>query len=90
LGRAERVCSNFVTGGNVITVKGFWRHIATGDIYAVESTSFGQVMGGVGPMAANELIKLETYEYKQDVKEFLQEAIDKGRMRKFEPAYTPE
>lgn len=72
------------------TVKGFWRHIATDDIYAIECTSFGQVVGGVGPMAANELIALEAYEYKQDIKEFLQEAIDKNRMRKFEPAYKLE
>ncbi len=71
-------------------VKGFWQHIATGDIYAIECTSFGEVVGGVGPLAANELIDLERYEYKQDVKEFLQEAIDRGRMRKYEPAYTPE
>ena len=71
------------------TVKGFWRHIATGDIYAIESTSFGEVIGGVGPLAANELIDLETYDYKQDIIEFLQEALDKNRMRKFEPAYKP-
>jgi len=73
----------------VTTVKGFWRHIATDDIYAIESTSFGQVIGGVGPLAANELIDLGAYEYKQDIREFLQEAIDKDRMCKFEPAYKP-
>ena len=72
-----------------VTVKGFWLHTTTGDIYAVESTSFGQVIGGVGPLKANELIDLELYDYKQDIKEFLQEAFDKNRMRKFEPAYKP-
>ena len=69
------------------TVKGFWRHTATGDIYAVESTALGEVIGGVGPLAANELTDLEDYDYKQDVKEFLQEAISKNRMCKFTPKY---
>ena len=71
------------------TVKGFWQHTTTGDIYAIESTTFGQVIGGIGPLKPNELIGLEAYDYKQDIIEFLQEAIDKNRMRKFEPAYTP-
>lgn len=72
-------------GKFVKTVKGFWRHVLSGDIYAIECTSFGQVVGGAGPLAVHELLDLEDYQYKLDIKEFLQEAIDKNRMCRFTP-----
>jgi len=66
------------------TVRGFWQH-ANGKIYAIESTSFGQILGGVGPLDPNNLRDLDSYDYKPAIKEWLQEALTQHKLRRFTP-----
>ena len=67
------------------TVKGFWLDIHTGRIYAIESTSFGKILGGVGPLDPDSLGNLDDYEYKPAINEWLEEAIEKQKLRRFNP-----
>ncbi|MFB0524924.1 MAG: hypothetical protein ACETVZ_05245 [Phycisphaerae bacterium] len=66
------------------TVKGFWRHI-NGKIYAVESTTFGKVLGGAGPLAPHNLRSLDDYDYKPAIKEWLEKAVAEGKLRRINP-----
>jgi len=63
------------------TVKGFWQHI-NGKIYAIESTSFGKILGGIGPLDSNNLCDLDGYDYKPAIKEWLEEALSQHKLRR--------
>lgn len=66
------------------TVKGFWQH-TNGKIYAVESTSFGKIVGGAGPLDPNDLRDLDEYDYGPAIKEWLQEALAQHELRRLDP-----
>ena len=72
----------------MITTKGFWREISTGRIYAVESSPFGEILGGVGPLDENDLKELTEYEYKPNIVEWLQEAFSENRLIGINPDDT--
>lgn len=63
------------------SIKGFWQH-ENGTIYAVESDSFGKVLGGVGPLDPNDLRYLEDYEYKTAIFDWLQRAFAEHKLRR--------
>ncbi|MHC4721220.1 MAG: hypothetical protein ACYS6I_00780 [Planctomycetota bacterium] len=66
------------------TVKGFWQHV-NGKIYAVESDSFGRIIGGVGPLDPNELRDLEDYDYKPAIVDWLRQALAERKLHRFKP-----
>ncbi len=66
------------------TVKGFWQH-ENGKIYAVESTSFGRILGGAGPLDPSNLRSLDDYEYRPAIVEWLEEALAQRRLYRFNP-----
>jgi len=66
------------------TIKGFWQHV-DGNIYAVKSTTFGKILGGVGPLDANDLRHLDDYDYKPTIKEWLETAIAERKLRRINP-----
>ena len=66
------------------TIKGFWQH-ENGKIYAVESTTVGKIVGGVGPLDPGDLRDIEDYDYKPAIKEWLQEAIAKRQLHRIKP-----
>jgi hypothetical protein len=71
-----------------ITTKDFWQHV-NGKIYVIESDTFGKVIGGVGPLDANNLRKLEDYVCKNAITDWAQYAIAHHKMRLFNhPAKT--
>jgi len=63
------------------TVKGFWQHV-NGKIYAVESDTFGKIVGGAGPLEPGELRDLEDYDYRQTLVHWLQEAVAHHKLRR--------
>ena len=63
-------------------VKGFWRHAENGCIYAIESTPFGEVTGGVGPLDAENLLDLDDYEYGSMITVWLKEALAENKLRR--------
>ena len=67
------------------TIKGYWRDITTGNIYVIESTAFGEVVGGAGPIDVNDLRELDEYDYKAAIVNWLKEAIAEHKMRRINP-----
>lgn len=63
------------------TVKGFWQHI-NGKIYAVESTPFGEILGGAGPLGPDEIRDLNEYDYKPAILEWLQRAMAEDKLHR--------
>lgn len=63
------------------TIKGFWRH-TNGKIYAVESDTFGNILGGAGPLNPNDLHELEDYDYKPAIIEWLVEAAAQHKLHR--------
>jgi len=63
------------------TVKGFWQH-TNGKIYAVESTPFGEILGGAGPLDPDDLRNLNEYDYKPAILEWVQRAIEEGKVHR--------
>ncbi|HUT29311.1 MAG TPA: hypothetical protein VMX13_05925 [Sedimentisphaerales bacterium] len=66
------------------TVKGFWEHV-NGKIYAVESDTFGRIVGGVGPLDPDNLRDLEDYDYKPAIVDWLEEALAQRKLRRINP-----
>lgn len=67
------------------TIKGFWQDIVTGKIYAIESTTLGEIVGGAGPLDANDMGDLDDYEYTTAILEWLQRAMVEHKLRRINP-----
>lgn len=65
--------------------KGFWEHIETGQIYAVKSTPFGEVIGADGPLDPNDLRDLDSYKYGRKILLWMQRAVANNRFRRINP-----
>ena len=65
-------------------VKGFWQH-ENGKVYAVESDSFGKIIGGAGPLDRQSLANLESYHYGTAIVDWLVKAFADGKMRGVNP-----
>jgi len=63
------------------SIKGFWQH-ANGKIYAIESDTFGNIIGGAGPLEPNDLHDLKDYDYKPDIIKWLADTIAQHKLRR--------
>ena len=61
------------------TIKGFWQH-ENGKIYAVESTTLGEIVGGAGPVDPDNLKDLEDYDYRPAILEWLERALAEKKL----------
>ena len=53
-----------IGGAQVMTtVRGFWQH-TNGKVYAIESDTFGKILGAAGPLDPNKLSDLDDYDYR--------------------------
>jgi len=68
----------------VKTTKGYWQH-TNGKIYAIESTTFGKIVGGVGPLDADNLQGLDDYDYKRAIIEWLERAVAERKLHRIAP-----
>jgi hypothetical protein len=68
------------------TIRGFWKH-ANGKLYAIESDTFGNIIGGVGPLNPDELRSLDAYEYTGSIVGWLQDAVAQRKLRRVNPAF---
>lgn len=66
------------------TIKGFWQH-QNGKIYAVESTTFGEILGGVGPLDPDDLHDLDDYDYKPAIVQWLARAVAEHELHRINP-----
>jgi len=67
------------------TVKGFWQDSKTGQIYAMESTPFGKILGGAGPLGEESLCDLNDYEYAPKIVKWLEQAVAEKRLHRINP-----
>lgn len=66
------------------TIKGFWQHV-NGRVYAVESDTFGNILGGVGPLDTDDLCDLQDYDYRPAIVDWLRDALAQHKLRRFNP-----
>jgi len=66
------------------TIKGFWQH-TNGKIYAVESDTFGKIVGGVEPLDPDDLYDLNDYDYKPAITGWLVEAVAQHKLHRINP-----
>jgi hypothetical protein len=62
-------------------MKGFWQH-ENGKVYAIESTTMGEILGAAGPLEQDELGDLEDYEYAPAILEWVQRAIAEHKLHR--------
>jgi hypothetical protein len=63
-------------------IKEFWQHVENGEIYAIESTPFGQVLGAAGPLATEALPELEACECTAKINIWINRAIAENKLRR--------
>ena len=63
------------------TIKGFWQH-TNGKIYAIESDTFGNILGGAGPLELNDLHELQDYDYRPAITKWLKDAVAQHQLRR--------
>lgn len=66
------------------TIRGFWKH-TNGKIYAIESDTFGNIIGGFGPLDPNDLRDLDEYEYKGAIVGWIQDAVAQHKLHRINP-----
>jgi len=66
------------------TVKAFWQHV-NGKVYAIESDSFGQIVGAVGPLDPNDLYDPDQYDCRQTIVDWIKEAFAANKLRRYNP-----
>jgi len=66
-------------------MKTFWQH-TTGAIYAVESDSFGHVVGAAGPLQLDKLADLSDYNYHCGLVTWIERAILRRQLHRINPA----
>lgn len=67
------------------TIKGFWEH-QNGKIYAVQSDTFGNIYGAVGPLDPNNLQSLDEYDYKPAIIDWVKDALKHKKLRRINPS----
>ena len=67
------------------TIKGFWQH-TNGKVYAIESTTLGEIVGAAGPLDVDDLGDLDDYNYKQAIIEWVKRAIAEHKLRRINPS----
>jgi hypothetical protein len=63
------------------SIKGFWQH-SNGKVYAIESDTFGKIIGGAGPLDSKDLHNLNDYDYKPDIVKWLADATAQHKLHR--------
>ena len=66
------------------TVRGFWQH-ANGKVYAIESDTFGKILGAAGPLDPNDLHDLDEYDYRPAITGWVANALTHHSLRRIDP-----
>ena len=86
--RAQRsACTNLrLLGEDVMgTTRGFWQH-ANGKIYAIESDTFGKILGAAGPLDPNDLRDLDDYDYRPAITGWVADALARRALHRINPS----
>ena len=67
------------------TIRGFWQH-TNGKVYAVESDTFGKILGAAGPLDPNDLRDLDEYDYRPAITGWVADAVARQALRRINPS----
>lgn len=70
-----------------VLMKTFWQH-TSGDVYAVESNSFGHIVGAAGPLPLDKLRDPGEYNYHRGLVAWIQRAIAQRQLHRINPTVT--
>lgn len=68
-------------------MKTFWQH-ARGEVYAIESDSFGHIVGVAGPLALDRLRDPGDYTYRCGLAGWIERAIARRQLHRINPTVT--
>ena len=71
--------------GIMATIRGFWQH-TNGKVYAVESDTFGKILGAAGPLDLNDLRDLDEYDYRPAITGWVANAVARQALRRINPS----
>ena len=69
----------------MVTIRGFWQH-ANGKVYAIESDTFGKILGAAGPLDPNDLRDLDDYDYRPAIIGWVADALAHHALRRINPS----
>jgi hypothetical protein len=69
----------------IFDMKTFWQH-ANGKVYAIESDTFGRVVGATGPLELDQLRDPTLYRYQHLLVPWVTKAISQRRLHRINPA----
>ncbi|MHC4543324.1 MAG: hypothetical protein ACYTDW_00775 [Planctomycetota bacterium] len=64
------------------TIKGFWQH-ENGKIYAIQSTSMGEIVGAAGPFDPDDIGDLENYDYTPAIVDWVKKALTEKKLHRY-------
>ena len=64
------------------TIKGFWQH-ENGKVYAVQSTTLGEIVGAAGPFDPDDLGDLENYDYTPAIVDWVKKALAEKKLHRY-------
>jgi hypothetical protein len=65
------------------TIKGFWQH-ENGKVYAIESTTLGEIVGAAGPFDPDDLDDLENYKYGRAIVDWVKKALSEKKLHRYQ------
>ena len=66
------------------TIRGFWQHV-NGKVYAIESDTFGKILGAAGPLDPNKLHDLDDYDYRPAITGWVADAVAHNALKRINP-----
>lgn len=65
------------------TIKGFWQH-ENGKVYAIQSTTLGEIVGAAGPFDPDDIGDLENYDYGPAIVDWVKRALAEKKLRRYQ------
>ena len=65
------------------TIKGFWQH-ENGKVYAIQSTTLGEIVGAVGPIDPHDIGDLENYDYTPAIVDWIKQALAEKKLHRYQ------
>jgi len=64
------------------TIKGLWQH-ENGKVYAVQSTTIGEIVGAAGPFDPHDIGDLENYDYTPAIVDWVKQALAEKKLHRY-------
>lgn len=65
------------------TIKGFWQH-ENGKVYAIQSTTIGEIVGAAGPFDPDDIGDLDNYDYTPAIVDWVKRAVAEKKLHRYQ------